>query len=175
MALLDIAYISKRISYDPCTGHFTWKPIAASSQYELAWNSRWAGKQAGGVRGNGYAYISMGGTHHLCHRLAWAIYFGSEPNGQLDHINGDPTDNRISNLREATQSQNCANQGSRKSNTSGYRGVTWNRRRNKWQAQIQVNKKHRVLGHFNDAADAAKAYQAAATAGFGQFYRVVKP
>lgn len=173
MRALTFEYVSARLSYDPATGIFTWKPLAASNRIQRTWNSRWAGKAAGGTRGNGYHYICLDRVGYLAHRLAWVLHFGADPTGQLDHINGNPSDNRICNLRKATQSQNCANQGIRRTNTSGYRGVTWNPRRAKWQAQIQVNKKHRVIGHYDDVLEASKAYEEAAQAAFGPFYRIV--
>ena len=87
----------------------------------------------------------------------------------VDHIDGDPLNNRRSNLRVATNSQNQANRKRLTTNTSGYRGVTWHRCAEKWQASIKVNGMSKHLGLFVDARMAAEAYDKAAVEYFGQF------
>ena len=82
----------------------------------------------------------------------------------VDHINRDPLDNRRANLRSATSSQNQWNKSMSRNNASGYRGVSWDKRKQKWVAQIAVNGHRRFLGYFADAIDAAKAYDKAASA-----------
>jgi hypothetical protein len=86
-----------------------------------------------------------------------------------DHRNGNGLDNRRANLREATKSQNAANRGLDRNNTSGFKGVYWNKAERKWQAHIQVDGKKRTLGRFPDPEDAARAYDAAALDAFGEF------
>ncbi|MER9176684.1 HNH endonuclease [Mesorhizobium sp. M0955] len=173
--MMTIARIASRLIYDAGTGLFTWARREETDRYAKSWNGRWAGKSAGTINYLGYVYLHMEGHDILAHRAAWAVHYGRLPEGQIDHINGDPSDNRIENLREATQSQNNANQGLKVTNTSGHRGVTWNKRRRKWQAQIQLDKRHRVIGHFDSLEDASIAYQSAAIQAFGEFYRVVSP
>jgi hypothetical protein len=92
----------------------------------------------------------------------------------IDHINGDSLDNRIENLREATQSLNGANSKLAKSNTSGFKGVTWRKDTKKWMAQITKNKKHYNLGSFENIEAAATAYRIAAEKLFGEFARPEK-
>lgn len=91
------------------------------------------------------------------------------PSLVVDHINGDGLDNRRSNLRVCTQADNNKNMKFYSSNTSGYRGVHFNKRDQKFQANIRVDKKLRFLGYFNSAIEAAKAYNDAATMYFGEF------
>lgn len=92
------------------------------------------------------------------------------PDGVLvDHINGNPLDNRRSNLRLCTHKENMRNRGKSKNNTSGFKGVSWNNQSNKWQAQIAVNKKTIPLGMFVEKEDAARAYDKAARELHGKF------
>jgi hypothetical protein len=94
---------------------------------------------------------------------------GANPGQLVDHWNRDGLDNRRCNLRIANYSQNAANSGPSVRNTSGYKGVTFSRRADKWQAGIQVNGKFQFLGHWATREDAARAYDAAATKFFGEF------
>jgi hypothetical protein len=96
----------------------------------------------------------------------------SFPVHQVDHKNMDGLDNRKVNLRPATGSQNCANQGNRKNNTSGYKGVTWSKSHKKWQAQIRHKYSRIFLGHYSDIEEAARAYDAAAIRLFGEFAKI---
>jgi len=89
-----------------------------------------------------------------------------------DHEKGDTLNNRRENLRLATNTENCRNQKRRNTNTSGYKGVWHDKRRNKWLAQIKVNGKNIFLGYHDDPLDAAKAYNDAATKHFGEFARL---
>lgn len=89
--------------------------------------------------------------------------------GKIDHINRDSLDNRRQNFRLSTNSQNLANRGPQANNTSGYKGVTWDRSHCRWAAQIKVNMKHISLGRFKDIREAAKAYNDAAKKYFGEF------
>lgn len=84
------------------------------------------------------------------------------PESETDHINNDGLDNRRSNLRLASRSENNRNRGLQKSNTSGYKGVVWHNQMKKWWARIQVDGKYLSLGLFKDKKEAADAYTAAA-------------
>lgn len=105
----------------------------------------------------------------LAHRLAWAIMHGSLPETHIDHIDGDKGNNKFNNLRLCTHNQNQHNQGIRKSNTSGYKGVSFMKRIGKWQAQICCNSKVKNLGFFTEKEDAAHAYDIAALKTHGEF------
>jgi hypothetical protein len=87
----------------------------------------------------------------------------------VDHEDGDGLNNRRSNLRPATGSQNSANRGPRAGGTSKYNGVNWYKRAAKWRAEIRVDGHNERLGHFTDEADAARVYDTAASEAWGEF------
>lgn len=91
---------------------------------------------------------------------------------EVDHINGDKLDNRRSNLRTCSKSQNGANKTKQSNNTSGYKGVTWNRRDKLWLARININRKSFHLGVYIDKNDAARAYNRAAVEYHGKFAKL---
>lgn len=115
-----------------------------------------------------YAYCAILKKKFYLHRLI----MNPRPDEYIDHINGDGLDNRKCNLRICTNSQNNANKGKQKNNKSGYKGVSWDKTRNKWKADIMVNKKTIYLGRFNVINDAARAYNNAAVKYFGEFARL---
>lgn len=89
----------------------------------------------------------------------------------VDHINGNALDNRVSNLREASRSQNMWNRRKNKNGTSLYKGVCWHKQHNKWIANIQVNKKRYFIGLFDSEEDAAEAYKNREKLEYGEFRR----
>lgn len=117
----------------------------------------------------GYLRVSRGGRTYYAHRLAWFLMTGRWPS-RVDHVNGDRSDNRWENLREATPSQNSANAALASTNTTGRKGVT--RYRGTFRAQIQVRGKRLWLGDHASKDAAAAAYAKAARAAFGPFARV---
>jgi AP2 domain len=104
------------------------------------------------------------GTIHLHN-----VVFKARPGERADHKSRNTLDCTDKNLRSGTHGQNMCNSGKHKNNTSGYKGVTWNKRAQKWQAQICLNKKHYFLGLFEDPTEAHKAYCAAAIKLHGEF------
>jgi hypothetical protein len=98
--------------------------------------------------------IWIDGEKHLANRLSWLYIHGYLPENDIDHIDRDPSNNRINNLREVSRQCNIRNTGNPINNTYGVKGVSWHKRRNKWIAQIVINKKQKHLGcykNFNDA------------------------
>ena len=146
--------------YDPKSGDLTWKvslnPRAPVGHVVRAPNSR------------GYYTVRVRGKPYGAHRVAWLIATGTWPAEHIDHINGDKTDNRVENLREATNAENQRNRAAQRNNTSGFKGVSWNKRDSKWRAYIQVDGKFRHLGNFATPEEAHAAYCKAAEELFGE-------
>lgn len=128
-----------------------------------------AGHEAGGLSTKGYRQLRVDGRHIEGHRVAWALYYGEWPTHHIDHRNGVRDDNRRANLRPATREQNGMNRGAARNNTSGRKGVTWNKHSKKWMAAITANGRTKTLGHFADPDVAARAYQQAAGQLHGEF------
>lgn len=153
--------LKQSLTYDPETGLFTRNDSAGGEA---------KGSVAGGVLNTAYIAIRIDRRDYLAHRLAWLYMTGEWPISYIDHINRVPGDNRWENLRAASQTQQNANMGIRKDNTSGYRGVKWDKKRGKWSANIQVNGKQKHLGAFDDKQTAYASYVNAAHAAFGKFF-----
>lgn len=135
-----------------------------------AWNSRYAGTEAfTAITCRGYKKGSFFNKKLFAHRVLWAMHKGKWPASNIDHINGDPSDNRIENLREATQSQNLANSRMSTTNTSGYKGVSWHEPTQKWMARIKKNGEKYYLGLFSCPEDAYQAFCTATKEMNGQY------
>lgn len=164
------------LEYDPITGELVWKARSRERfNDEISckrWNARFAGKPAlNSKNSNGYLRGTIGGATIAAHRVAYAIHFGNWPAGLIDHVNGIKTDNRIENLRLATQAQNLQNRGKNKNNTSGFKGVYWNKKSKAWLCYIGINGERKFLGTFAQATDAATAYAKAAASLHHEFSR----
>jgi hypothetical protein len=159
---MDIAKIREFIDYNPETGAMTWKKVIS--------NRTKAGSPCGAnIDSKGYFRVCFDKKQYRAHRIAWAIFYGEEPKKQIDHINGRKTDNRINNLRLATNTENSRNASISKNNTSGKTGVTYHKSAKKWLAQITVNRKNRYLGIFDSKEDAIKKRNEAELLYFGAF------
>lgn len=152
------------LHYDPETGIFTWLMFRGGKAT--------AGIRAGRTHYRGYRYIKVKQVAYAEHRLAWLYMIGKMPADQIDHINGDKADNRFSNLREATNSQNHMNRPVRSDSRSQAKGVKWLPANKKWTARIQVGNKRIYLGFFTTMEEAAEAYRRGAEKYFGEFARV---
>lgn len=154
------------IEYDSKAGALFWKvrttntfcgKVKKNQQECDKWNYMNAGRRVGSVDRRGYRNVYVSGYCFREHRVAWAIYYGSWPNGQIDHINGVRDDNRISNLRCVTSHENSRNQKRKTTNRSGVTGVRRSRTRGRWIAEIWHNWKPIHLGTFDSIDDAIKA------------------
>jgi len=108
------------------------------------------GNIAGCIRSDGYRQIKIDGKIYLGHRLCWLFNYGYTPENFLDHINRNPSDNRLKNLREASNRCNIRNSKTMLTNTSGVRGVCFNKLFGKWQAAITVDNKCHYLCRYKD-------------------------
>lgn len=139
--------------YDPDVGEFIRKRGVQGCM---------AGSVAGYIESRGYAKITIDGIAYRAHRLAWLYVYGEFPSMDLDHINWNKSDNRIENLRIVTCCENQQNAPIRKDNTSGYRGVSFDKSKGKWAASIAHKGVEKKLGHFGSAEDAGLSYSIAA-------------
>jgi len=132
-------------------------------------NAKRVGRRAGTTVGaKGYRTITIKKRRFYEHRIAWYMMTGEDPTGfEIDHINGDKSDNRFSNLRLATSQTNKANCGLNASNSSGFKGV--HARGSRWIAGITHNRKLIHIGMFKTAEEAARAYDAKAVELFGEY------
>lgn len=161
--------VRQLLRYDPVTGKLFWRPRPLSAFTDgghtaahtcAKWNARWADKEAFTARNRGYFVGAVDGVNLPAHRVAWAIYRGSWPSQFIDHINGNPSDNRIENLRDVSHSDNHRNSSRRSDNTSGVTGVYWATSKQKWAAYIRADKTL-ALGRFDTFAEAVAARKAA--------------
>ena len=125
--------LKSKLLYYPNEGYFIWLKL---------------GNVAGSLKSTGYTAIKFKGKMYQAHRLAWLYVHGYMPKNIIDHINGNKSDNRICNLREATRSENNHNAILRKDSKSGVKGVHWCNRNKRWIASIRINKKSIYVGSF---------------------------
>ncbi|NTG86184.1 HNH endonuclease [Agrobacterium rhizogenes] len=169
MATPTQARVCEYFNYDPETGLLTFKerPRSEFSAARYSSHLKRIGSPAGAVNSGGYQKVLVDGTYHSAHRIIWLMVTGDwvkYPEFEIDHINGDPSDNRISNLRKVTKSENQRNAGKRITNTSGIHGVNWKARGDddgRWVARIWNGPKHVYLGQFKTLHEARIARKAA--------------
>ena len=157
-AEIDTEFLRNYIHYDPESGEFAWKGE----------NSK---RKAGCTTKQGYIRIEIMNVGFLAHRLAWQYVTGSAPKNQIDHIDGNKSNNKFCNLREATNQENQFNVGVKSNNTSGYRGVTFHRGTGKWRAVAAKDRKYYSLGLFFTPEEAAAAYAEFAKKLHGEYYK----
>ena len=158
--MLTQSELKEFLSYDPEIGIFTWlKAIGKRVR---------VGSVAGTYR-KGYIRIGLARKQYSAHRLAFLFMTGLFPPEEVDHINGIKADNRRLNLRQATRNQNMCNQSKRSDNTSGFKGIGWDKVAKKWEASIKHMNQHIYLGLFTTPEAAHQAYIAAAEKLHGNF------
>jgi hypothetical protein len=143
------------LDYNPGTGRFTWRVNRGGTAVK--------GSEAGAIHNKGYRSIKVDRKNYLEHRLVWLWEYGEWPSNELDHVNRIKTDNRLSNLRDVTRSENMQNTPARSNNLSGFKGVSWHDGAGSWMAGIMANGKSTYLGCFNTPEEAYAAYCAAAS------------
>jgi hypothetical protein len=153
--MLEHSLLVEALDYNPQTGDFIWKKKIAKKTV--------VGKRAGSITPgpNGYLPIRVFGKIFYQHRLAWFYVHGKWPDGEIDHINHDKTDNRLINLRDVSRQENCLNAPLRPNNTSGHCGVLFDKAKGKWLARIDFNRSSRYLGCYDTKEEAVIARKAA--------------
>lgn len=169
------------LRYDVKTGMLFWRqrPVEmfAGGTYSAdracrTWNAKHAGKPAlVAVNAYGYLYGNVFRQKVRAHRAIWALVFGVWPEGEVDHRNGDPKDNRLENLRLATPAQNSRNQKLSAANTSGYKGVSYGKAQGKWLARLRIDGGRIWQREFDTKEDAALAVAKARATFHGEFAR----
>lgn len=155
--------LKDNLTYNYLTGEFKWL-ISPCGKVKI-------GSTAGYILTSGYGRIMLQGGNYAIHRLVWLYTYGEFPSGVIDHIDGNPSNNKLENLRECSRQQNQKNMRKARNNTSGYKGVSWNIKAKKWLAKAKLAGKNYYLGVFEKVEDAAKAYADFTKKHHGEFYR----
>ncbi len=157
---LPVETLHQLLTYDEFSGALIWKhrdrSFFSSDQGYNSWNARFPGRQVGSIS-NGYIVFSLFKRLYKGHRVAFALYHGAWPDGHIDHIDGDRSNNRIANLRAVTQRENNINKAQKRDNTSGCTGVGKTKEGNRWRARIQLDSKSKTLGSFVTLEEAIAA------------------
>ena len=154
--------IRRLLDYVPETGQLIWREAPSHNTPHLV------GTVAGNLDRYGRRCVMIHKKNYFAHRLIWLHVHGVWPVNVIDHVNRDPSDNRIGNLREATRSQNMGNRRP-VPNQTGFMGVLFEASRRKWRASLRTNGKRVILGRFDTAEEAAAAYRSAKLREFGSF------
>jgi hypothetical protein len=152
------------LSYSEEDGIFTWKIPQANNKIKV-------GSVAGCVHSSGAWEIGLSRKLFKAHRLAWLYVYGEFPSEWIDHIDGDRTNNRINNLRLCTPAENQMNRKKSVNNTSGFKGVSWDKEVNMWKATVQLDGVRKHLGYFPQVEDASATYEEFCRTNHREFYR----
>lgn len=172
---MNTAYLHECFCYDEITGELTWR-VRPREHFRggAGWhnfNNQFANRKAGAASKTGHIEIKINGKCYKAARIIWAMQTGQFALGVVDHIDGDPTNNRMSNLRLATPAQNARNRTHKSTNSSGVTGVTWHPQQHKWWARVTLNGKTHSLGLHKSIDDAAAIVYKAKRQMFGEFAR----
>ena len=163
MKELTVDLLNHLFEYDKETGNLIWKIKPSSRGHSVK-----VGDIAGTLKSHGYICVGINYNSYRAHRLIFLMHKGYLPK-TIDHINGDKLDNRIENLRAATVGQNQHNRKTNANNTSGYKGVSWNKALKKWTARITLERKNIHLGYFANVEEAAEVVRKAREELHGDF------
>lgn len=157
---LTAEILRELLTYNPETGVFVRRVTLGKIK---------AGMVAGSPSSHGYLLISVAGTRYKAHRLAWLYVYGEWPKEDIDHINRVTSDNRICNLREATDHQNLWNMKKPITNSSGYKGVSYHALTGKWRVRFRRDGKEQFIGLFHSKEIAFEVYKEEITRVRGEF------
>lgn len=159
---ISVDELEKLLVVDCVHGRIWWRPRDTENPRNASWNARYAGQLAfQNTDSNGYLRSSIYGRNYRAAHVIWAVYYGSWPENQIDHIDGDRTHNAISNLREVSNQENCRNVKRRVDNSSGVTGVRFHTQNKNWRATIWHDGREVSLGSFSDKQSAIDARKAA--------------
>lgn len=148
--LPSLRRLVEAIDYNPTTGEFYWK-VRNSNRVEI-------GDPCGTIS-NGYLAIGLDGVTYRAHRIAWKLFYKRNPPEQIDHIDGNRLNNKISNLRKADFHLNAQNQRkARRNNTHGHFGVSYCKQTKLWRAQLMNGRQRHHLGRYQTPEEAHLAY-----------------
>ena len=147
-----IEQLREHLRYEPETGELWWKVRGSKRSQD---------RPAGSDNGAGYRVVMVCGHKLRAHRIVWALHHGSWPAGDIDHIDGNRSNNRITNLRDVSHQYNRQNQRQERASKTGARGARQFKGRGRFAAQISVNGRTRYLGTYDTAEQASAVYWAA--------------
>ena len=165
--MISVDVLREYFELDAEAGKIFWKKKTAARSNRIK-----LGNEAGSLS-DGYVRVSLFKKKMMGHKVIWALVNDEWPEGDIDHINMNRSDNRISNLRKVTRSENFFNITKRSTNTSGYKGVTTRDQNGKirYVAQIAYNHNYKYLGIYNSPEEAKAAYDEAAKLYHGEYAR----
>jgi hypothetical protein len=157
--------LNSLLDYDPETGSLIWRLKPDQSRGERTFNTRYGRKEAGAINTCGHRQLRINGRLTLAHRIVWKMMTGLEPPKHLDHIDGNPSNNRWINLRSATSCSNTWNRKLNQNNTSGYSCIypmnTERPTSKKFRVLMQINGRKKLIGDFHTLEQAKAAYETA--------------
>lgn len=165
-ATIRVDRLRQLVSLNSETGAMTWRPRVLDDFVDSSnpgramrsWNTRFSGKPAfAHSTGNGYLHGGLFDRKILAHRVVWALHHGAWPGMTIDHIDGNKKNNRPSNLRDVTHRENCLNQPVSKVNSSGFTGVSFDKKRGMFESYVCLGGSKKTLGRFGSIADACSA------------------
>jgi len=171
---IDPKIISELLDFSESEGLLFWNFRAekwfVSHRGYKSWNGKWSGNEAfTSTAANGYKQGRIFQRQYTAHRVLWCLKYGEWPDGQVDHINGIRTDNRIVNLRLSDNQRNQMNRTSVIGSSSEFLGVSFYKSRGNWEANIKFGDHKGRIGYFASEIDAAKAYDREARRLFGEY------
>ena len=157
---MEIARAMELFECDPDEGEVKWKCTGRGSRLD---------RIAGTTRPDGYRVVNADREMMYVHRIVWMFVNGEWPPDEVDHIDGNPSNNRIANLRSATRQQNAWNSDRSHLSTTGHPNVTWNSVRQKWEVKIRTSAGRRTIGRFRDLHVAVSERDCALSVEHGEF------
>jgi hypothetical protein len=174
VALPEVSYLRQLLHYEPHTGKLFWRWRSLCQFADVRnfhrWNKRYAGEEAfTATHKNGAKHGAIDWQPYVAHRVIWKLMTGQEPGVMVDHEDRNRSNNCWNNLRNVECFQNSINRSKHKNNTSGYPGVYFSKRQNRWKAQIALRNSRVHLGTFKKKSDAISARLVAEKKYHGEF------